>query len=254
MALNGRRALITGGNRRLGLVIARALASAGAQVAFTYRGHASRARSALDVLPAGSQAIPADLSDLGSLESVVLSAESALGGAVDILVNNAAMFEYDTIATVTPSTIEAHFQTNVIAAVLLTRFVVRHTTRSEAGLILNMLDYKIHNPFPDFLSYTLTKYAMEGFTRLAARELAPRWRVCGLAPGYTLAGPEQSPEDFARTHDNVPLKSGSTPGDVAQAAVFLAEAPRITAQILTVDGGAHMLAQDRDFMFTPALS
>jgi NAD(P)-dependent dehydrogenase (short-subunit alcohol dehydrogenase family) len=249
MTLAGKRALVTGGNRRLGLVIARALAEAGACVAVTYRGDASRAQSALKSLPAGSKAVPADLNDLNSLENVVLAAESTLGGAIDILVNNAAVFEFDNIASATPARVAAHFQVNVIAAVLLTRFVTRHAERDEAGLVLNLLDYKIHNPFPDFLSYTLTKYTMAGFTRVAARDLAPRWRVCGLAPGYTLAGPEQSPEDFARTHDNVPLNHGSTPEDVGQAAVFLAQAPRITAQVLTVDGGAHMLAQDRDFLF-----
>lgn len=250
MALTGQRALITGGNRRLGFEIARALAAAGAHVAFTFRGDNSRAAPALNALPPGSKAIPADLSDLCSLESVVLATERALGGPVDILVNNAAAFEHDTISSVTASSLRTHFQVGVDAGVLLTRFVTRHVSRSEPGLILNMLDYKIHNPFPDFLSYTLTKYAMYGFTQVAARDLAPRWRVCALAPGYTLAGPEQSPEDFARTHDNVPLKSGSTPADIGQAAVFLAQAPRITAQVLTVDGGAHMLAQARDFLFS----
>jgi NAD(P)-dependent dehydrogenase (short-subunit alcohol dehydrogenase family) len=250
MALNGRRALITGGNRRLGLELAKALAEAGARVAFTFRGEASRAATALKVLPPGSQAIAADLTDLERLEGIVIATEQALGGPLDILVNSAAVFEYDTLKSVTASSFSRHLEVNVMAAVLLTRFVTRHPSRDESGLILNILDYKLHNPFPDFLSYTLTKYTMHGFTQVAARDLAPNWRVCAIAPGYTLAGPEQSPAHFARTHDSVPLKRGSTPADIGQAAVYLAEAQKVTAQVLTVDGGAHMLAQDRDFMFS----
>jgi NAD(P)-dependent dehydrogenase (short-subunit alcohol dehydrogenase family) len=251
MALNGTRALITGGNRRLGLEIAKALSGAGARVAFTFRGEATRATPALSVLPPGSQAIRADLADLEGLEGVVMATEQALGGPLDILVNGAALFEYDTLKSVTASSLNRHLQVNVTAAILLTRFVTRHPSRDAPGVILNILDYKIHNPFPDFLSYTLTKYTMYGFTQVAARDLAPNWRVCAIAPGYTLAGPEQSPEHFAQTHDSVPLKRGSTPADIGQAAVYLAAAQKVTAQILTVDGGAHMLAQDRDFMFCP---
>ena len=180
----------------------------------------------------------------------MIATEQALAGHVDILVNSAAVFEYDTLKSVSASSLRRRLEVNVTAAVLLTRFATRHTSRNEPGLILNILDYKIHNPFPDFLSYTLTKYAMHGFTQVAAWDLAPHWRVCAIAPGYTLAGPEQSPEHFARTHDSVPLKRGSTPADIGQAAVYLTQAQKVTAQVLTVDRGAHMVAQDRDFMFS----
>jgi len=125
----------------------------------------------------GSQAIGADLADLEKLESVVIATEQALAGHVDILVNSAAVFEYDTLKSVSASSLGRHLEVNVTAAVLLTRFATRHTSRNEPGLILNILDYKIHNPFPDFLSYTLTKYAMHGFTQVAA---------CGFGP--SLAG------------------------------------------------------------------
>jgi NAD(P)-dependent dehydrogenase (short-subunit alcohol dehydrogenase family) len=174
-------------------------------------GH-NRLASRLRLIPrpfsSGSQAIGADLADLEKLESVVIATEQALAGHVDILFNSAAVFEYDTLKSVSASSLRRHLEVNVTAAVLLTRFATRHTSRNEPGLILNILDCKIHNPFPDFLSYTLTKYAMHGFTQVAVWELAPHWRVCAIAPGYTLAGPEQSPEHFARTHDSVPLKRG----------------------------------------------
>jgi NAD(P)-dependent dehydrogenase (short-subunit alcohol dehydrogenase family) len=118
------------------------------------------------------------------------------------------------------------------------------------GLIINMLDYKIINPFPDYLSYSLAKFAMEGFTRLSARYLAPRWRVCAVAPGYTFKAPDEDQQHFAETRDKVPLGRGPRPEDIGEAIIFLANAPTITGQTLYLDSGAHMMAQERDFSIT----
>lgn len=245
--LNSKRVLITGGNRRLGLAIAEAMALTGARVGFTYRGDNSRAANALSRLPSNSVAISADLDNADLIDQVVVDAEIALGGPIDILINNAAAFEYDTIDSVTADSLQLHLQVGLIAPVLLTRYVTRHKKRDQSGLIINVLDYKLINPFPDYLSYSLAKFGLEGFTRTAARELAPRWRICGIAPGYTLQAPDQNPQHFADTRDQVPLKRGPRARDVAEAIIYLANAQTITGQTLYVDGGAHMLAQQGDF-------
>jgi len=189
--IQNKRVLITGGNRRIGLEVGVMLGKAGAKVAFTYRGDKSRAEDALSRLPANAVAIPTDLLKSDNAEQLVLDAENALGGPIDILINNAATFEDDSLDSVTPETMTPQIQVGLITPVLLTRYVTRHTHRDQMGLIINMLDYKIINPFPDYLSYSLAKFAMEGFTRLSARYLAPRWRVCAVAPGYTFKAPDE---------------------------------------------------------------
>ena len=250
MNLNHKRVLITGGNRRIGLDVGEMLGKAGAKIGFTYRGDKSRASDALSRLPGDAVAIPTDLCEAHKIEQLVLDAESALGGPIDILINNAAAFEYDTLYSVTSETLSTHIQTGLIAPVLLTRYVTRHPHRDQMGLIINMLDYKIINPFPDYLSYSLAKFGLEGFTRLTARHLAPRWRVCGIAPGYTLKAPDEDPQHFTETRDKVPLGRGPRSTDIGEAIIFLANAPTITGQTLYLDSGAHMMAQERDFSIT----
>ena len=248
--IENKRVLITGGNRRIGLEVGVMLGKAGAKVAFTYRGDKSRAEDALSRLPANAVAIPTDLLKSDNAELLVLDAEKALGGPIDILINNAATFEDDSLDSVTPETMTPQIQVGLITPILITRYVTRHTHRDQMGLIINMLDYKIINPFPDYLSYSLAKFAMEGFTRLSARYLAPRWRVCGVAPGYTFKAPDEDPQHFAETRDKVPLGRGPRPEDIGEAIMFLANAPTITGQTLYLDSGAHMMAQERDFSIT----
>ena len=248
MDLKGKNVLISGGSRRIGLALAQAFAAQGATIATTVRGGDADRQQALDRLPKGSKAVSADLSTQAGIDGAVPEAEEALGGTVDILVNNAAAFSFDRLESVTVADMEETLRVSLIAPVALTRDVTRHA-RSEAGLIINILDYKIHNPFPDFLSYTLAKYAMAGFTQVAARQLAPQWRVCAIAPGYTLPGPDQAEAEFLAGHDKTPLERGSSLHDITAAALYLAQADAVTAQVLTVDGGAHMRSQERDFLF-----
>jgi NAD(P)-dependent dehydrogenase (short-subunit alcohol dehydrogenase family) len=116
-------------------------------------------------------------------------------------------------------------------------------------VVVNLLDQKLWNPNPDFLSYTLSKAALESATGLLARAFAPRLRVVGVAPGITLPSGEQSSEGFAAAFVRTPLGRSSTPQDIAGAVVFVVGAGAITGTTLLVDGGQHLLPTPRDIQF-----
>ncbi len=120
---------------------------------------------------------------------------------------------------------------------------------ARQGVVINLLDQKLWNPNPDFLSYTLSKAALEAATGLLARALAPRLRVVGVAPGITLPSQGQTAAGFAAAHRATPLGRSSAPEDIARAVVFLAGAPAVTGTTLLVDGGQHLLPTTRDIQF-----
>lgn len=246
-------ALVTGAGRRLGRAIALGLAAAGCDIAVHYRSSEDEADEAvreIETLGRRAVAVGFDQSDDIGLDRGFREIREALGRAPDVLVNSASIFEWDDIATVTRDTLRRHAGANLFGPVLLTRRMFEASTDETRGLILNMLDQKLFNPNPDHLSYSLTKYALQGFTQMMARRLAPRFRVCAIAPGYTL--PDVSAADdehFREKHDDTPLSRGPTADDIAAAAVYLLNAPAITGQTLIVDGGSHMRPAARDFAF-----
>jgi len=117
------------------------------------------------------------------------------------------------------------------------------------GCVVNLLDQKLWNPNPDHFSYTLSKAALESATTMLAMALAPRVRVCGVAPGLTLESGPMNAEEFERARRMSPLQRTSTPQDVARAVRFLLESPAITGTTLLVDGGQHLAGQARDVLF-----
>ena len=110
-----------------------------------------------------------------------------------------------------------------------------------------MLDQKLWNQNPDFLSYTLSKAALEAATTMLAIALAPQLRVVGVAPGLTITSHLLSPEKFDQLHRLSPLGRSSTPEDVVAAVKFALENQSITGTTLLVDGGQHLMKFDRDF-------
>ena len=249
-------ALITGGAQRLGRAIALELATAGWRVAVHYRHSASEAQALVRELcaariapgaqtaPAAAQAFGADLADEIQCRALVPAVLAAMG-RLDALVNNASLFEHDSAADFTFTTMERHWRTNTGAPVVLAQAL--HAAGGRA--VVNLLDQKLWNPNPDHLSYTLSKAALEAATRVLAMAFAPRTRVCGVAPGITITSPEMSEAEFAAAHRMTLLERGAAPEDVARAVRFLVESPAITGTTLLVDGGQHLAAQPRDVVF-----
>lgn len=245
-------ALVTGAGQRLGRAVALELGRAGWGVVVHYRRSADEAESvAAEVRASGGKAalVGADLDDHAERTALIGKAVQAAGAPLSALVNCAAMFEHDTIDTLTPELLERHIALNALTPSLLAREFAEALPDDTLGAIVNFLDYKLANPYPDHFSYTLSKYALAGATELLARVLAPRVRVNAVAPGYTLPAPGQSEEDFQRLKDDVPLQRGPTPEDIAGAVRFLLENEAVTGQTIYVDGGRRFVTHERDMGF-----
>ncbi len=245
-------ALVTGGARRLGREIALELAAQGWDVAVHYghsHGEAHDTVRELRALGADAQAFAADLADESACRALV---PAVLGhyGRLRAVVNNAALFEYDDVHSFSHALMERHWRSNVAPAVLLAQALHVHLAGGTAsGCVVNLLDQKLWNPNPDYLSYTLSKAALEAANTLLAQALAPRVRVCGVAPGVTLPSGPMDQAGFEAAHRLTPLQRSSTGPDIARAVRFLLESPAITGTTLLVDGGQHLSAQARDVMF-----
>jgi NAD(P)-dependent dehydrogenase (short-subunit alcohol dehydrogenase family) len=232
--------LITGGAKRLGAAMARALAGAGYPIVIHAHNSGPEAKSLAAELNA--RVILGDLSDPAMPEKLIAEA-----GPLSGLINNASHFIFDKPTTTTAAQINAHMVPNLIAPVLLAQAFAAQ--KPAHGVIINILDQKLTNLNPDFFAYTLTKAALAAATEMMALAFAPNIRVCGLAPGLTLPGPKQSEEKFERAWRANPLQRGATPEDIAAAALFIVRTPSVTGTTITVDGGEHLTHRPRDIAF-----
>ncbi|HMS04262.1 MAG TPA: SDR family oxidoreductase [Burkholderiaceae bacterium] len=251
-----RTVLVTGAAQRLGRAIALDLACAGWRVVVHYaqsRAEAEQTAAECAALTPGSLALAARLDDEAEARALLPAAAARLG-RVDAVVNNASVFAFDDAASFGYVSMERHWRVNTGAAIVLAQALSEHLGAARdgrQGAVVNLLDQKLWNPNPDFLSYTLSKAALESATTLLAQALAPRVRVVGVAPGLTLTSEWLSPERFAALHRLSPLGRSSTPDDVARAVRFALESPAITGTTLLVDGGQHLQRFERDFSRMP---
>lgn len=244
--------LVTGAAKRLGRDIALDLAAHGYDIALHYRHSTAEAEHTLAELRergARAQGFAADLADEAQCRALLPAAVAAMG-RLDAVVNNASHFEYDSVETFGHATMERHWRANTAPAILLAQALHAHLAPLDRrGCVVNLLDQKLWNPNPDYLSYTLSKAALETATTLLAQALAPVLRVAGVAPGVTLLSGPMNAAEFAASHRMTPLERSSTTADVAHAVRFLIESPAITGTTLLVDGGQHLAAQSRDVLF-----
>ncbi len=249
-----RTVLVTGAAKRLGREIALALAASGWQVAVHYRQSASEAQqTSADCAALGpaSAVFSGDLTDESDVRAL-LPAVIAHFGRVDAVVNNASLFEHDTARSFGFAALDAHMRSNTAAPIVLAQALHEHLQQRDAqgtttGAVVNLLDQKLWNQNPDFLSYTLSKAALEAANTMLALALAPRLRVVGVAPGLTLTSHMLSDEKFRHLHKLSPLGRSSSAKDVADAVKFALENSAITGTTLLVDGGQHLMKFDRDF-------
>jgi NAD(P)-dependent dehydrogenase (short-subunit alcohol dehydrogenase family) len=241
MASSTRTAIVTGAGKRVGAEIARALLADGWSVV-------AHVRRETDAVPDGAVKAVADLADPGCARAIFVCAAGL--PPVRLLVNNAARFAWDGFGSFNAAEFDSHMAVNVRAPLLLIEALADAHDGAGDALIVNLLDAKLAAPNPDFLSYTLSKQALAGATELAARALASRGiRVNGIAPSLMLRSPGQSEENFAAMRSANPLRRGVEPGDVIAALRYLIDAPAVTGQVLTIDGGQRFWSLERDVQF-----
>lgn len=246
-----RVALVTGAGRRLGRAIALGLAEAGWDIAVHYRHSqldAAETANAIRALGRRAALLACDLADEAAVRALPGRAIAELG-SLSCIVNNASLFEYDNATGFSPALLATHMQANVAAPLLLAQALHAAVPDGGQAVVINLLDQKLYNLNPDFLSYTLSKAALHTATTMLAQALAPKLRVVGVAPGITMVSGEQSEEGFAAAHRATPLGRSSTPQDIAGAVVYAAAARALTGTTLLVDGGQHLMPLARDVMF-----
>ena len=246
------RVLVTGGARRIGAAIVRRLAACGHAVAIHH--HASHEDAqALQAELAGQgnkvALVSGHLADPAQVRGLVQAAASALGGPVDGLVNNASIFEWDALPLADYAALDRHMHVNLGAPLVLASALAAQVDLVE-GAIVNLLDQKVGNLNPDFLSYTCSKLALAGATELLARALAPRIRVNAVSPGLTLPSLDQSADEFAETGGENLLGRPVDVEELAATAERLLVTRSITGQNVYVDCGQRFLSRDGDVMFS----
>jgi len=237
-----RAALVTGGARRLGRAMVEALAADGWAVGIHCRESEDEATAlAASVTAAGGRAavLPCDLSDEAAVTDLIPRAVAALG-PLGCLINNASVFEMDTAKTATRASWDAHIEPNLRTPLVLAQGFSRQLPETASGVVVNMLDQRVWNLTPYFLSYTVSKSALWTLTRTLALALAPRVRVCGIGPGPALPSARQSEAEFARQCAAVPLRRGTSPEEITLALRFILAASSMTGQMIALDGGQHL--------------
>ncbi len=237
-----RAALVTGASQRIGRAIALALAGAGFDVAVHCNTSREPAESAADEIRAlGRRAVvlQADLANEAETRTLVPGATAAIG-PVGVLVNNASTFERDEWHDATRESWDRHIEPNLRAPFVLTQDFAHALPATAEGAVINLLDQRVWSLTPHFVSYTLSKAGLWALTQSMALALAPRIRVNGIGPGPALPSPRQSQAQFDRQAGSVPLGHGTSPDEVARAALAILALPAMTGQMLALDGGQHL--------------
>lgn len=254
------RALVTGAAGRLGRAMSLQLADLGFDVAVHYGTSAQEADETVKLIEAKgrkSVALQADLLDLDAAEALVPAAAKALGGPLSVLINNASIFEYDTLETATRGNWDRHMASNFQAPFLLTQsFATQAPTVGKdaqgeplaQAAIINMVDQRVRKLTPEFMTYTLAKMGLWALTQTSAQALAPAIRVNAIGPGPTMQGARQSDGHFARQRAATILERGPNAADITAALVYILHAPALTGQLLCIDAGQHLAWKTSDVL------
>jgi NAD(P)-dependent dehydrogenase (short-subunit alcohol dehydrogenase family) len=240
-------AIVTGGAKRIGAALVRALAADGWHVVIHCHTSVAEAE-ALAREVGNATVVVADLADPDIGEVLIAAARGA--PALGLLVNSASRFVYDRLEDFAISEFDAHMAINLRAPALVTRaFAGALPESAEPALVVNLLDAKLSALNPDFLTYTLSKIGFAGLTELVARTYAPRLRCVGIAPAVTLVSGPQSRENFEAVHGMNPLRRGVAVAEIVAALRFAIATPTYNAQTITLDGGQRLLGLERDVAY-----
>ena len=235
--------LITGGSKRIGKSISKKLASENKNIVVHYNKSRKDALALCKELNKNkniiSMAIQADLNKPNQVKNIfsVLKKKSII---IDCLINNASAFNYDNLQKLTSHSWNNHIVPNLYAPLILSKEFTKALPPKKSGNILNIIDQRVLNLTPHFLSYTVSKSGLWTITKTLALELAPKIRVNAIGPGPTIKSKFQTENEFKLQCKSLPLKHGATPEQVAETISFLLKVESITGQIIALDGGQHL--------------
>ncbi|EJM98745.1 dehydrogenase of unknown specificity, short-chain alcohol dehydrogenase [Phyllobacterium sp. YR531] len=249
MTLDRPIALVTGGAKRIGKAIVEDLAAHGFAVAI----HTNHSRADSEALLKSIEnkggkgcVVEADLTDSDAVRQLVSQAQGQLG-PVQLLINNASVFQDDGIGNLTDDKIwNNHFAVHVKAPVLLANAVASLLPDGKEGLIINLIDQRVWKLTPKFLSYTLSKSALWTATQTLAQALAPRIRVNAIGPGPTMPSDRQNQQDFNQQVSSLLLERGPDLSEFGRTIRYLWETRSITGQMIALDGGQHLAWETAD--------
>lgn len=243
-------ALVTGAAKRIGRAIALRLARDGYDIGVHYgrsRDDALALVAELEALGVRAAAVQADLAEVATVTRLIDETRAALG-PISVLINNASVFADDRARNLTLDSWRLHMDTNLLTPVMLSQAFAAQADLPEHASIINLIDQRVLKPSPPFFSYGLSKAGLWHATRTLAQALAPAIRVNAIGPGPTLKSIHQSEQDFAREARATLLQKPTSPEEVAEAAVFLLNAPSVTGQMICVDSGQHLTWKTVDML------
>lgn len=240
--------LVTGGAKRVGASIAERFAVAGWHVVIHY-GRSRAAAEALARRLPSAETVACELADSHAAGAMV----EALAARLDdwrVLVNSASVFADDAAAELSVPVSEQVMAVNARTPALLAQRFMAHARAQGGRRVIHITDQKLANPNPDFFSYTMSKHALAStIAMLSKARRDPRDRIYGLAPGAILASHDQSEDETEVSHRLNLLQRKTGPGEVADAALFLAQGWLASGQSIFVDSGQHLLDQPRDVIY-----
>tara|TARA_Y100000590_G_scaffold342301_1_gene390808 strand:+ start:841 stop:1599 length:759 start_codon:yes stop_codon:yes gene_type:complete len=234
--------LITGGSQRIGAAIAERIAKEGWNVVIHYyksKKEAFNLKKKLNTYKISCSCIKANLSKELELKKLFINAKKDMGN-INCLINNASTFELDNINNIKKKNWDYHLNTNVWAPISLIQQFVKNLPKKINGNIINIVDQRVINLTPFFLTYTLTKSMMWTLTKTLAMSLAPQIRVNAIGPGPTLPSKRQSIKQFKNQYAKTLLKKAVEPNEIAEAVLFILNSNSLTGQLINVDSGQHL--------------
>ena len=257
--MNG-SALVTGAATRIGREMALSLAAQGINIVVHYMSSHEEAQDVVQVAKTygvRASALKADLLNDNEVKELIPKATSLIESPLNILVNNASIFEYDNIETVSTESWDRHIGSNLKAPLFLTQEFAklipdcRVDSNGESipqGNIINIVDQRVLKQTPEFLTYSLAKMGLWSLTQTAAQALAPKVRVNAIGPGPTLKGHRQKEEHFRKQRQNTILQRGPAAKEISDALIFILKSPSITGQLICIDGGQHLVWKTADIL------
>lgn len=236
-----KKVLITGASKRIGKSIALNLAKHGYDIAIHYNKSKTSAISLveeLNSLKVRSSIFKLDLMKIDKIEEWFDEINKVFG-TVNVLINNASVFEYDSLKSSSLSSLNKHLDINLKAPFLLSKFFVKNL-KSQKGNIINILDQRVLNISPYFTSYTISKSALHTLTKSLALSLAPKIRVNAVAPGPTLRSIRQNEKEFKEQIKRTPLQNQVSLNEINNAINFLLNNKSVTGQTIMVDSGQNL--------------